>query len=357
MIVSGNSALFDIPFAGQIEFLLFAGFFVLFVIAFIRNRYRFRTALLFLLTSFFFLITQITVFNGELKSIGQTAILLLVFLFFALVISFFLLLFSLFYNGIILLRKEGVSFTNLLSLFLLLYIFATPLIYAAVPLIRTSRILQIIVAVNAIFTAYLLFVSFVYVVGGILVILTSRRRPADYIIVLGCGLMDQRTVTPLLAGRIDKAIRLFQKAPERTFLVMSGGKGSDEAIPESCAMKEYAVSKGIPPERILTEEASINTMENMLFSKQLIDSHFTKEEKPAIAYATSRYHQFRAGAYAVKAGMNITGVGSSTKFYFEQNAVIREFIALLVQHKKIHGFVIVLLIMLAVAGQMILNGF
>lgn len=55
-------------------------------------------------------------------------------------------------------------------------------------------------------------------------------------------------------------------------LIMSGGKGGDEQIAEGEAMKRYALEQGIPEDRILVEDQSENTYENMLFSRQLIES-------------------------------------------------------------------------------------
>ena len=109
-------------------------------------------------------------------------------------------------------------------------------------------------------------------------------------------------------------------------------------------MKNYALSKGIEETHILLEDKSVNTEENMAFSKKLIESHCTAKCK--ISYATNRYHQFRAGAYAHDAGMNIRGVGSRTKTYFEQNAIIREFLAMIHRDQKMHMIFLSILVML-----------
>ena len=82
----------------------------------------------------------------------------------------------------------------------------------------------------------------------------------------------------------------------------------------------------------------------MAFSRKLIESHCTG--KCRISYATNRYHQFRAGAYAHDAGMNIRGVGSRTKTYFEQNAIIREFLAMVHRDQKMHMIFLSILVML-----------
>ena len=310
-------------------------FLLLFLISFHRNRYRLRSGVLFSVSLACFLFVFLFVGYQSGTGIATVVILLAVFAVFVVICGIILVLVSLFYNGIILLKREGVSFQNLLSLILLLHLLATPFIIANASRISNSLVLQFIVGVNGILTIYFILMGIFYVASGLLVILTSQHRPVDYIIVLGCGLINGERVTPLLAGRIDSAIRLYRKAPDRSYLVMSGGQGADEKVPEAIAMKQYAVEKGIAANHILTEEHSSNTEENMRFSKELIASH-AKGNKYRIAYATNRYHQFRAGAFAHDAGMNIRGVGSRTKTYFEQNAVIREFIAMLHRDQKLH---------------------
>ena len=90
--------------------------------------------------------------------------------------------------------------------------------------------------------------------------------------MLGSGLINGEIVPPLLQARINKAIQ-FYKAQNRATLnppkiVMSGGQGPDELLPESVAMKMYALTQGIPDDDILVEAHSKNTLENMRFSKE-----------------------------------------------------------------------------------------
>lgn len=52
---------------------------------------------------------------------------------------------------------------------------------------------------------------------------------------------------------------------------MSGGQGSDETRAEALVMKEYAIEQGYSEELIITEEKSKNTLENMKFSKAVME--------------------------------------------------------------------------------------
>ena len=81
----------------------------------------------------------------------------------------------------------------------------------------------------------------------------------------------------------------------------------------------------------------------MKYSKEEIE----KQNKDAkISFSTTSYHVFRSGVIANEQGIDAEGMGSKTKWYFYTNALIREFIANLVQERKSH---IILLIMINIS--------
>ena len=96
--------------------------------------------------------------------------------------------------------------------------------------------------------AYLLFLMAMYALSALLNLVHLRkRRKLDYIVVLGCGLNGSQ-VTPLLAGRIDRGIQLLRYNPNAK-LILSGGQGPGEDVPEGVAMAAYAKEHGVEPER------------------------------------------------------------------------------------------------------------
>ena len=136
--------------------------------------------------------------------------------------------------------------------------------------------------------------------------------------------------------------------------VPSGGKGSDEIIAEGEAIKNYLVEQGIDENDILVENKSTTTLENMMFSKKLIDE---KMPDAKVAFATTRYHLFRSGMYSNTAGLNAIGIGSKTKWYFWPNAFLREFVGVLRAKIKYHiitAVVIVIVSAITVIGSNIL---
>ncbi len=171
----------------------------------------------------------------------------------------------------------------------------------------------------------------------------SKYKPTydkDYIIILGCAIRKDGTVTPLLKGRVDSAIN-FEKEQYNTTgrhatFVPSGGQGSDEVIAEAEAMKNYMISQGVSAEQILVENKSANTFENMDYSGKLIKSSTDDFNNKHIGFATTNYHVFRGYILAKKNGFNAQGISSKTKLYFFPNAFLREFIGLLDDMKYRH---------------------
>ena len=164
--------------------------------------------------------------------------------------------------------------------------------------------------------------------------LAGRHKPKydkDFIIILGCGIKEDGTLYPLLKGRADRAIEFAQDQVEATgkkpYFIPSGGQGPDECMPEGEAIKKYLLFRGIPEELILPETESVNTLQNMKFSKRIIDA---KKPDGEILFSTTNYHVFRSGILAGDVGMNADGMGARTKWYFWPNALIREFIGLIV---------------------------
>ena len=166
----------------------------------------------------------------------------------------------------------------------------------------------------------------------------------DFIIILGSKIQEDGNLTPLLKGRVDKAMdfanKQYEMAKKKIIYIPSGGKGTDEVISEAEAIKNYLIKKGIKKDQIITENKSTNTIENMKYSKKIIEEI---NKNGTIAFVTTNYHVFRSGVIANKEGIDCEGIGSKTKWYFYTNALIREFIANIVQEKKSHIILIVII--------------
>ena len=168
-------------------------------------------------------------------------------------------------------------------------------------------------------------------------LMAGRHEPAydrDYVIVLGCRIRPDGTLYPLIRARVDRAIDFVRREEaatgKRAVLIPSGGKGADEPEAEATAMARYMRAQGVPDEQILAEDRSKTTLENLRFSRGLIES---RGDSDKVAFSTSNYHVYRGGILAAESGWNIDGMGSPTMWYFWPNAFLREFIGLLVSNR------------------------
>ena len=188
-------------------------------------------------------------------------------------------------------------------------------------------------------------------VASAIVVRYEPDRDKDFLIVLGCGLRKDGTPTPLLRGRLDRALAFAKKQKEETgrdlIFVTSGGQGPNEVVSESASMKGYLMEQGVPAERIVEEDRSADTMENMQFSKEKI---LQVDPAGKVAFATTNYHVFRSGLCARRVKMRAVGMGAPTRWYFWPNASVREFVGLLTEHRGkqalIFGSLLVMYILL-----------
>ena len=182
----------------------------------------------------------------------------------------------------------------------------------------------------------------------ILGIKAARHIPKfdkDYIIILGCMIMKDGSLTKLLKSRVDRAIEFRNMQKEKTgkdlIFIPSGGQGSDEVMSEAEAIRNYLIKQGIKNKNIIIENKSTSTIENITFSNDIVKR---KNKNANVCFSTTNYHVFRAGAIASSMGLNIEGIGAKTKSYFWINAFIREFIANLYSEKSIHIKIIIILL-------------
>lgn len=241
-------------------------------------------------------------------------------------------------NGVKMVRKEGRRPANLLSLLAGLGIFGVIALMAAA-VITHSTSLGIVAGTLVMVLAYVSFLFLCFIGYAFLYGRMRIRRDADYVVVLGSGLIGGRRVPPLLASRLDRGREVYEtlaarREVDRTpVLITSGGQGPDEELPESHAMADYLVERGFPADRVLREDRSRTTEENMLFSKGLMERDRPGSE---CVIVTNNFHAFRAALMARKAGVNGQVVGSPTAAYFWPSATIREFAAVFLEYRVVN---------------------
>lgn len=201
---------------------------------------------------------------------------------------------------------------------------------------------------------------FLFVFGG----RDTATFDEDAVIVLGAGIHGERVSLPL-ARRLDIAIAYHKRNPDAV-IVVTGGQGRQELITEALAMERYLVERGVPQDRILQEDKSTSTLENLAFAKAILDEYFgrtTPENCPhrltafanPLAYVslyeatrlfcesgrvlrccqheytsvviTSDFHIYRASRLARQAGLEATHMGAHTAWFTKPVNYLREVLA------------------------------
>ncbi|MFJ7747370.1 YdcF family protein [Peribacillus sp. NPDC097295] len=156
-------------------------------------------------------------------------------------------------------------------------------------------------------------------------IMESSHQPipedAGYLIVLGARVKG--TVPSLsLQYRIDKAAD-YLKANGNTVAIVSGGRGPGEDITEAEAMKQGLIKLGIAEARIILEDQSTSTKENIAFSKGLIP-----DPSSVGLIVSNDFHLYRAVKMAENEGLVMTGVPAKTPKIALVKSYIREYLAI-----------------------------
>lgn len=141
----------------------------------------------------------------------------------------------------------------------------------------------------------------------------------DYIIVLGAQVREDGP-SYVLQKRLDAAYEYLENNPN-TIVIVSGGQGSNEPTTEAQGMYDYLVGRGIAPERILMENASRNTSENIRYSMQLFDA-----ENSNVGIVTNNFHVFRGVHLAEAEGCkDVSGIAAGSHPLYLPNNMLREF--------------------------------
>ncbi|MED4205176.1 YdcF family protein [Neobacillus mesonae] len=144
---------------------------------------------------------------------------------------------------------------------------------------------------------------------------------AEYLIVLGARVKG--TIPSLaFASRIDAAAEYLKKN-EKAIVIASGGKGPGEDISEAETVKRELVSHGIDKSRIILEDQSTNTNENIQFSKKLLPS----DAKLGLV-VTNTFHIYRAVSLARDQGLEVEGLPAKTPAKTILKSYIREYLAI-----------------------------
>ena len=276
---------------------------------------------------------------------GRPAHLLLVMLLLAVAVGPLLIGGVLLANGVTMIRRESFRPGNLLSLLAGAAIIATIGLDIVADRAGDVELSLFSTVANLVF-GYVSFLLVSYVCYAFVYGLVARTGGADFVIVLGAGLRPDGGVPPLLASRLERGREVWdaldrQAAGFRPMLVLSGGKGDDERRSEASAMAGWLVERGFPADRLLLEDQSRTTEENLVFSKAIID-----DLRPGarVTVVTSDFHAFRAALLARRLGIRGQVTGARVAGYYRPSALLREFAAVFLRYRVINLGICALLV-------------
>lgn len=149
----------------------------------------------------------------------------------------------------------------------------------------------------------------------------NEKPPKDipYLIILGAKVNGDK-MSKALFERAKVGLSYLNQN-KNTKVIVTGGKGQDEDISEAEAVKRYLVQNGISKERILMENQSVNTYENIKFAKKLY-----AVDKAVIV--SNDFHLYRALQLAKSQGIQAYPLAGETPKSVKLKLYVREMLAI-----------------------------
>ncbi len=169
-------------------------------------------------------------------------------------------------------------------------------------------------------------VAFAFV-SGHMITASNNTPPSNNnnvtVVVLGCKVNGTQP-SRMLEGRLDAAAEYLLTHPGVNCIV-TGGAGSDEALPEAVVMKQYLVEKGVSASRIKIEDQSTSTRENLTNALEVANAN---NYYTTFYIVTDRFHQLRASLICDELNITSYSLSCETPWYLTMNYWFREMFAL-----------------------------
>lgn len=144
----------------------------------------------------------------------------------------------------------------------------------------------------------------------------------DCIIVLGCQVKADGTLSHMLRDRLERGLELY-KQEAASKIIMSGDHGQVD-YDEVNAMKQYAIENGVPSEDVFMDHAGFSTYETVYRARDIFEAR-------KVIIVTQEYHLYRALYIAKQLGVEAYGVSADLNRYAGQS--IRDLREILARNK------------------------
>lgn len=150
------------------------------------------------------------------------------------------------------------------------------------------------------------------------------EKNMDYILVLGAQVRGDR-VSRALEDRLKTAQQYLKENPD-TKAILSGGQGPGENLTEAQAMYDWLTQRGIDGNRLIREDRSTSTWENMIYSKIMISEDASDI---TIGIVTNNFHVYRGVMLARCSGFTkACGIAAESHSLMQLHFLVREGMAL-----------------------------
>lgn len=194
------------------------------------------------------------------------------------------------------LYKSKINIGNVFGILLGAVLLLLAIFQNEIKMFYQTQIGRIVISIISL-TAVLFFALFFVTLFKIIKNSRNTAKNENTVIILGCRVKGSVPSKALVKRCL--VAKEYMSKNKNAVAILSGGQGADENITEAECMEQILTSYGIEKERLIKEEKSTSTYENMLFSRQIINELNLSKNT---AIATSEYHMLRAKIYAQKFG-------------------------------------------------------
>ena len=99
---------------------------------------------------------------------------------------------------------------------------------------------------------------------------TEINNEPEIMVIFGCQVKPWGP-SVLLQDRLDTALEYLETDSDIT-IVVTGGKGDDEHVSEARCMYDYLIEHGVDKSRIIMEDMSRNTVQNIRHTRAMLDA-------------------------------------------------------------------------------------
>lgn len=217
---------------------------------------------------------------------------------------------------------KGISYKNVGIAAIFAFGILSAVNFLLLPCFSNKKIIK---RLRIILNIFLSTVVCIFIAGSVIIYATPNKVPdeGEYtLVVLGAKVIGDEP-GGVLKNRLDTAADFLKEHPDVKCIV-TGGQGKDEAYPEAVVMKKYLVKIGIEEDRIVVEDKSTSTKEN-------IDNALILAEQNGISVnfviCTDPFHQYRAKLFCDENNIVSYSLNAPVNLWIEPIYLTREILA------------------------------